>query len=68
MLILENWINEKGGALLRTEDGIRIFRTLTELEEDYFSFSHTSTEGVLSDKHIFVHKQKFLARLQLSVG
>ena len=67
MLILEQWLNEKGGALLRTEDGTRIFRTLNELEASYVAFSHTSAEGVKSDKHIFLRKEKFATQLLIAV-
>ena len=67
MLILEQWLNEKGGALLRTEEGVRIFRTLNELEDSYVAFAHTSAEGVLSDKHIFIRKERFASQLLVAV-
>ena len=54
MMVLEQFVN--GGAMLRTFDGVRVFRTLDVLERDFLTCEHTSPDGPEHDVIVFVNR------------
>lgn len=57
MLVLESFVN--GGAVLRTFEGVRVFRSLDILERDFLALEHTSPNGPDEDQIVFVSRKVF---------
>ena len=67
MLVLDRWLDERGGALLRSPTGAEVFRTFDQLSEDFYSFEHRSPNGLTEDIVVYIHRSMIDAKPALRV-